>query len=493
MIRIRLSRTEWEYDPDSPLGRPGGFGAVFLGRNTEHEQVAIKRLHLEASQAAHRELRIADALIQRPLAHVVPILDYGQDAESDNYFIVMSCAEKSLQDEISRVEVFTDLETVCILREIALGLSEVSDVVHRDLKPANVLYHEGCWKLADFGIARFVEESTSLQTLKGCLSPAYAAPEQWIYEHATSATDVYALGCIAYALLTSEPPFRGPTPEDYQQQHLQASPPPIKETNARLRMLVSNMLRKPPLTRPSLGRIINILDSIVAGNDAAKQGAGFAALAQAGAAAAELAVRADAARIEEQRKWKAREDLAKFAFEELTAISVALFDRIRDTALTAIHPGDSLDVLQLQFETATLRIVRLFRGTAIAEGAFKESGWDVIAGATITVTQNARRPYEWSASLWYTDLGRDKEYRWWEVLYMTSPGLQRREAYEPYALTDLARADKAASPGMNEYMLAAQPRPIDGENVDDFYERWADLLAKAYRGELEIPRFLPLS
>ena len=279
MIRIRLLRNEWEYDPLSPLGRPGGFGAVFSGRNAEHEQVAIKRLHLDANQAAHRELRIADELIQRPLTHVVLILDYGKDAESDSYFIVMSRAEKSLQDEVNRVGVFIDLESVYILQEIAAGMSEVSDIVHRDLKPGNVLYHEGRWKLADFGIARFVEESTSLQTLKDCLSPDYAAPEQWLYEHATSATDVYALGCIAYALLTGAPPFRGPTTEDYRQQHLQANPPPLDQTDPRLRSLITIMLRKQPAGRPSLSRVINVLNSIAAGNDEASRYARLASLA----------------------------------------------------------------------------------------------------------------------------------------------------------------------------------------------------------------------
>jgi len=48
----------------------------------------------------------------------------------------------------------------------------LGDLVHRDLKPSNILYHEGVWKLADFGIARFVEESTSANTLKKCLTPA---------------------------------------------------------------------------------------------------------------------------------------------------------------------------------------------------------------------------------------------------------------------------------------------------------------------------------
>jgi hypothetical protein len=492
MIRIRLSRTEWEYDPISLLGRPGGFGAVFLGRNAEHEQVAIKRLHLDANQAAHRELQIADVLIQRQLAHVVPILDYGQDAESDGYFIVMSRAEKSLQDEINRVGVFTDLEAVHILKAIAAGLSEVSDIVHRDLKPGNVLYHEGRWKLADFGIARFVEESTSLQTLKDCLSPDYAAPEQWLFQHATPATDVYALGCIAYALLTGAPPFQGPTTADYRQQHLQANPAPLNAANPRLRSLISFMLRKHPGGRPSLSRVIDVLNNIAAGNNEANQGAGLASLAQAGAAAAEGAARAEAVRLEQAMTREARQNFAHSAFENLTAIILTLFERIQDAAPTAFRPGDTLDMLELQFESALLRVMWLFRGTAIPEDAFENSGWDVVAGASITVTQNAPQLYEWSASLWYTNMGHDNEFRWWEVLYMTHPLLQRRRDYEPFALIDPAKADMAAAPGMNEYMLAAEPRPIDDEDIDDFYRRWEDLLAKAYRGELAIPRYLPL-
>jgi len=74
-----------------------------------------------------------------------------------------------------------------------------------DLKPDNILYHDGKWKIADFGIARFVEEATASNTLKEFLSPWYAAPEQWRLERATHGTDVYALGCIAFCLLTGKP------------------------------------------------------------------------------------------------------------------------------------------------------------------------------------------------------------------------------------------------------------------------------------------------
>ncbi len=171
MIRIRLPAGEWEYDADSPLGSPGGFGTVFAGTGEKHGPVAVKRLHVDVNQAAHRELRIANELMGRPLKHVIPVLDAGKDAESGFYFVVMLRAEESLQQEIDARGAVADGEAIRILHDVAAALAEVTEIVHRDLKPANVLYHEKLWKVADFGIARFVEESTSLETLKGCLSP----------------------------------------------------------------------------------------------------------------------------------------------------------------------------------------------------------------------------------------------------------------------------------------------------------------------------------
>ena len=200
MLEIRLPRGVWKYDPSSPLGAPGGFGAVFAGISVDHDKLAIKKLHVNAQQAAHRELRIADDLIGRDLQHVVPVLDAGQDAETSAYFVVMAQAECSLEDEIGKRR-FSAVETAEIMSNIADALGEVSDIVHRDLKPGNVLLHDGKWKVADFGIARFAEEATSRNTLKDCLSPLYAAPEQWKLERATNATDLYALGCIAHTLV----------------------------------------------------------------------------------------------------------------------------------------------------------------------------------------------------------------------------------------------------------------------------------------------------
>ena len=145
MIRIKLSQREWHYDPDTTLGK-GGFASVFAGISDAQVSVAVKRL----DHHPHRELGIATDLITEDFLHVMPILDVGQDDISNSYFVVMSLAEKSLQDDLDNGKTCQDKQAADILVQICQGLSEVPDIVHRDLKPSNILYHQGKWKVADF-------------------------------------------------------------------------------------------------------------------------------------------------------------------------------------------------------------------------------------------------------------------------------------------------------------------------------------------------------
>jgi serine/threonine-protein kinase len=421
MIDVRLPHGVWKYDPNAPLGRPGGFGAVFAGAGEGQAALAVKRLHLTASEAAHRELRIAEELTNRHLTQVMPILDAGQDAESDFYFVVMFRAETNLQDKLRQIGDFAESETIDILQQISAGLTEVSDIVHRDLKPANILFHEGRWKIADFGIARFVEESTSLETLKSCLTPPYAAPEQWLLERATHATDIYALGCIAYALLTGLPPFPGPSSEDYREQHLSAEPPALSNKQPQLRALVASMLRKTPQGRPSLERVSRLLADIVA--DSAKGGPskGFLALAQAGATDAEASARAEASRMTEAKLMRERQAIADGAFQMLHELADLFYERMHRVVPTIerIDARSRMEVLHAKFGAASIQIEMLNHGNPIPKNAFQKSGWDVIVGTKIQVLQEAPKRYVWGANLWYTNLGSSSEYRWWEVPYWT--------------------------------------------------------------------------
>jgi hypothetical protein len=484
-VTIKLSKGIWTYDPEKLLGPPGGFGEVFWGKNSRGEDVAVKRLKLEVTIYAHRELRIADELAAREFQHVLPVYDSGKDAESEYYYIVMPKAELSLQQRINIDGKLNETESSSILREIALGLLEVKEIVHRDLKPANILYYNSAWRIADFGIARFVEESTSLNTLKECLTPPYAAPEQWQLQRATNATDVYALGCIGYTLLTGKPPFSGPMSDDYRNQHLHANPPSISKCDPRLSSLLSLMLRKVPETRPSLQRVVDVLKQIA--NQVPSDDSGFSSLSEAGAAVAHRQAEEEARKSLERSEEQRRMDLANHAKTLFKEIREDLFKYICDAAPAAVREGD----LRVRLGKAVI-VMRLIEDLGVISAhAFSQSKWDVILGAEIVVRQDSPR-YIWSSSIWYAKIQPDDDYRWREVSYFKSPFLLEHPLYEPHSLQEIKLADEAAKVGHYEFQIAWGPKPIDDENLPEFKSRWADILAKGAQGNLSHPRHLPL-
>lgn len=495
LITIKLQQGEWKYDPSEQLGPEGGFGVVFAGSSDKYGQLAIKKLKIGAKEAAHRELEIAKELANREFVHVMPVLDSGQDAQSHSYFVVMPRAEGSLQDELERGSTFNAKEAAKILSDIAQGLSEVQDIVHRDLKPANVLFHEGKWKVSDFGIARFVEQSTSLRTLKGNLTPEYAAPEQWQYETATSATDIYALGCIGCALIAGQPPFQGPATEQLRYQHLNETPAIADYGNPKLQTLLLMMLKKPPMSRPDIDRVKRILAQIGERDNDLNLGVGLKALAQAGADAASDESKREAERKRLEAEIERRKHIAENALKMLSDIIDRLFDRICGCSPAAkaevigrvctIHLGQGRLCLQPMYDNDDRLIVC---------EAFPRSKWDVVAGGQIDVHQGEPR-YEWSASLWYSKLPDNDDYRWREVSYFGNPLVPKARLgieFEPFALRSLSDADEAVSPVMGVYQVAFGPVAIDEEDFDAFCDRWAGLLAKAAQGRLEHPRVLPL-
>jgi serine/threonine-protein kinase len=239
-VRLHLERQEWLVGEQ--LGG-GGFGQVYGAKSTAGDTAAVKLV--PKAPGAERELLFVDLADAR---NVVPIIDRGET--EDSWVLVMPRAEKSLRQHLK--EAAGPLETadvVTILSDIAAALVDLDGrVVHRDLKPENVLLLDGRWCLADFGIARYAEATTAPDTRKYAWTKPYAAPEQWREERATSATDVYALGIIAYELLAGSRPFAGP---DFREQHLHNTPPSLPGIPATLDALVQECLYKAPAARPS--------------------------------------------------------------------------------------------------------------------------------------------------------------------------------------------------------------------------------------------------
>jgi serine/threonine-protein kinase len=501
MIEIRLRHDQWYYDPGRPLGEEGGFGRVYEGRSSSGDLVAVKRLHIRAAQTAHRELRIAEDLSGREFQHVMQFLDFGLDAESDSYFFVMPLAEQSLQAHIAAEALLSEMDACHVMLQVLNGLREVPQLVHRDLKPANVLLHENRWKIADFGIARFVEESTSLETLRDRLTPAYAAPEQWQVQRATSATDLYALGCIGYALLTGEPPFRGPELTDYRNQHLSQEPPSPPRVRPLLQSLLLHLLRKTAVVRPSPERVSATLEQLVSKSATRPDQPGMSALAEAGALAAGREAEKEASEARERKLQEDRQLVAKEALGVLAEVTDYLFGSIQVQAANAAvagfsgsSPGAALldkKIPRVGLEGAELQIHALVGGAALPKEAFSQCRWETYAGAVISVRQRNPR-YERSACLWFTNLGKGPACRWFELSYCAVFGMAQPAKFEPFALTDLREAAAAAAPGIHHYQLAHRPWPVDAEDVQSFCDRWAGFLAAAVKGELTRPRSLPI-
>ena len=200
------------------LGR-GGMGEVLLAERADglfEQRVAIKLLrHGMASDDVlsrfTRERRIL-ARLEHP--HIARLIDGGAADDGRPYF-VMELVEGEPITEYSRARNLSVDERLGLLQDCcdAVAAAHRNLVVHRDLKPSNVLVtRSGEVKLLDFGIAKLLgpddtgEAAAETRTELRLLTPAYAAPEQILGEPVTTATDVWALGAIAYELLTGTLP-----------------------------------------------------------------------------------------------------------------------------------------------------------------------------------------------------------------------------------------------------------------------------------------------
>ncbi|ARX80633.1 serine/threonine protein kinase [Streptomyces alboflavus] len=210
----------------------GGFGAVFEAEGTDDEKAAVKLV--PKAPGTEREMLFTDL---DGLRNVVPVIDSGE--HEDQWVLVMPRAEKSLRDHLHKHGQLPLNEAVAVLSDVAEALTDLKDreVVHRDLKPENILLLKGRWCLADFGIARYAEATTAHRTFKFHGTFAYMAPERWNNQRATSASDIDALGILAYELLEGTPPFTGPYEHDFQDQHLHGTQPPLATAPPLLRVV----------------------------------------------------------------------------------------------------------------------------------------------------------------------------------------------------------------------------------------------------------------
>jgi eukaryotic-like serine/threonine-protein kinase len=474
--RIEL-KCSWELGQE--IGR-GGFGRVHEAEGEDNKQAVIKLIPKMPDAA--REL------LFEPIAgftNVIPVIDTG---EWQNYYVlVMPRAEKSLRQRLNESgEKLSLEETIQILLDVADALASLQgNVVHRDLKPENILLYQHHWCLADFGIARYAEATTAPDTHKYTLSIPYAAPEQWKHERATSASDVYAFGIMAFELLQGLRPFQGP---DFREQHLKHVPPHLTSCPPAIASLVTECLYKAPQARPTPA---NILTRLRASQRPSSPAVAQLQVANQVIVNKQAGVQADASA--QQSTAEQRKGLFVVAQQSLEIIRERFIEDVLNAASAAsvskapyllVHLGDaqlSIDSIQ---PTPPNCLVD-FNGQLI---------FDVIAHTSITVHKPRDQfGYEGrSHSLWFCDAHDEGVFRWFETAFMVGVFIPLRSVVNPFALppTD-KKAMHAFSSGMSERQIAWEPLPFDQGNEDQFIERWLEWFAGAVNGALHNPSQMP--
>src|SRR5438128_326404 len=261
------------YKLEREVGR-GGMATVFLAHDIKHDRsVALKVLHPDVAAALGaerflREIRIA-AHLQHP--HILTLIDSGEIPRHDGmgpgllYYAMPYVEGETLRARLARAGKLSPMDTARILQEVLDALTHAHGlgIVHRDIKPENVMLTGRHALVMDFGVAKAASAAAATDTVSGGTlttlglaigTPTYMAPEQATGEATVDGrADLYAVGVMAYEMLTGQPPFTGATPQAVLAAHVTQTPPPIAALRPDLptpfAMAIMRCLEKDPAAR----------------------------------------------------------------------------------------------------------------------------------------------------------------------------------------------------------------------------------------------------
>jgi serine/threonine-protein kinase len=238
----------------------GGMATVYLAEDLKHHRhVAVKVLKPELAATMGpdrfaREVEVA-ARLQHP--HVLGLLDSGE-AAGFFYYVMPFVEGETLRDRLTRSGELPVADALRLLTEVAEALAHAHQhgVVHRDIKPENVLLSGRHAMVMDFGVAKAVTEATGRQQLTtagvALGTPAYMAPEQATADpHLDHRVDIYALGVLAYEMLTGQPPFHGLSPQQTLAAHVTQAPTPVTERRPGLAPALESVIMRCLAKRPA--------------------------------------------------------------------------------------------------------------------------------------------------------------------------------------------------------------------------------------------------
>jgi serine/threonine-protein kinase len=286
--KVAKAREMGSYQLGELLGR-GGMGEVYKASHRMLARpAAIKLIRPDvfgvngpaaAARAIERFRREAEAAAHLRSPHTVDLYDFGVTGDQTFYLVMEFLDGMDLESLVRQHGPMPAARVIHVLRQVCDSLDEAHarGLVHRDIKPANIHLgrvgrREDFVKVLDFGLVKTasMRVEPSLATIDGLIigTPAYMPPEMALGEDVDGRADLYALGCVAYYLLTGAQVFSGDTVLKVITQHIQAVPvAPSQRTElpipAKLEQIVLACLAKKPGDRPQTAReLAQALDSI---------------------------------------------------------------------------------------------------------------------------------------------------------------------------------------------------------------------------------------
>jgi serine/threonine-protein kinase len=275
--QVAKAREMGSYRLGALLGK-GGRGEVYeathhmLARPAAIKLIRPEMIRAEGGERAHvaiqRFRREAEAAANLRSPHTVELYDFGVTGDQTMYFVMELLDGMDLQSLVSQYGALPANRTIYILQQACASLEEahVRGLVHRDIKPANIhvgrlgLQHDFV-KVLDFGLVKSMTTANSdysLATAAGITpgTPAYMSPEMALGETIDGRTDIYALGCVAYYLLTGTLVFEAANVFQLMAKRLRDDPvPPSQRTSLpippALDQLVLACLERKPENRPA--------------------------------------------------------------------------------------------------------------------------------------------------------------------------------------------------------------------------------------------------
>jgi serine/threonine protein kinase len=260
----------------------GGMGTVYKARHAFlRRPTVIKLLNPESMSDASIARFEREVQLTSELSHpnTVAIYDYGRTEKGVFYYAMEYLEGVNLDELVSRHGPLPEERAAYILRQLCASLAEAhaAGLVHRDVKPANVFLtvrggQHDYVKVLDFGLARSAGDRreaglTSADTVAG--TPLYLSPEAITQPDRIDArADVYAIGAVAYFLLSGSPVFCGSSSTEICLKHVRETPEPPslrcgRPVNAVLESLLLKCLSKSPLERPGdAGELLRLVEAI---------------------------------------------------------------------------------------------------------------------------------------------------------------------------------------------------------------------------------------